>query len=150
MSGSSSSSSQMRENKVRNFSNLKHFADTDQIWSINKISDEIVNWLAAHLEKLKNFLDTDDEELDDLYESFQTVRGDFEDVRNSIGQLNKFENLVNEQITAFLRPNLPDIQRLEEAIGQSESQSLQGVDKQSIPISVKKLVPQMGAAVSKL
>ncbi|GLU05311.1 hypothetical protein SLE2022_224160 [Rubroshorea leprosula] len=150
MSGSSSSSSQRGENKVRNFSNLKHFADTDQIWSINKISDEVVNWLAAHLEKLKNFLDTDDEELDDLYESFQTVRGDFEDVRNSIGQLNKFENLVNEQIRAFLRPNLPDIQRLEEATGQSESQSLQGVDKQSIADSVKKLVPQMGAAVSKL
>ncbi|GLT37840.1 hypothetical protein SLA2020_121270 [Shorea laevis] len=150
MFGSSSSSSQMGENKVRNFSNLKHFAETDQIWSINKISDEVVNWLAAHLEKLKNFLDTDDGELDDVLESFQTVRGDFEDVRSSIGQLNKFENLVNEQIRAFLRPNLPDIQRLEEATGQSESQRLQSADKESIPISVKKLVPEMGAAVSKL
>ncbi|GKU95897.1 hypothetical protein SLEP1_g9195 [Rubroshorea leprosula] len=157
MSGSSSSSSQRGENKVPNFSNLKHFADTDQIWSINKISDEVVNWLAAHLEKWKNFLDTDDEELDDVHENFQTVRGDFEDVRSSIGQLNKFENLVNEQIRAFneqirafLRPNLPDIQGLEEATGQSESQRLQGVDKQSIPISVKKLVREMGAAVSKL
>ncbi|GKU95892.1 hypothetical protein SLEP1_g9190 [Rubroshorea leprosula] len=150
MSGSSSSSSQMGEDKVRNFSNLKHFADTDQIWSINKISDEVVNWLAAHLEKLKNFLDTDDEELDDLYESFETVRGDFEDVRNAIGELNKSEILVNEKIRAFLRPNLPDIQRLEEATGQSESQRPQSDDKQSIPISVKKLVPEMGAAASEL